>query len=893
MSRKTAHSRKNRYSNYVIIAVLLIITIILFTRCCYKPVVFRADNQRSGDFSQFNKLSTEIAWAKYQTYGYFISSPVINNGVLYVGETSSNALRSIDIRTGTLLWSFNAEDDIPFSPAITRDAVYITSSDGRLYALDKSSGKKRWEYRIDNFYSPATSPIAHNGTVYFGSRDSYFYAVNATSGKLRWKYHANGGIDGSPLIINSKALFGSFDGSFYAVSTRTGKEKWRFTTGGRIIGSPAEKNGIIFFGSGDGYVYAIHANTGKLVWKTQTNGPIETSPTVTSRGVIVANKKNTLYYLDRKGGSILWTKEFLPDAYTSAAVKNDMAYIGSSDGILYALRLKDGSEVWKFTTKAGIAAAPSIVGSTVFFTNRNGELYTIDRRSGLPYNRTINITQNSSSVGLYGIYELTVQHNSRGYQYPWLDASISAKFNNENNEVVVRGFYYDNNMWKVRFAPSDVGEWSWEVSLSLSKNVLTTKRGSFSVTPSDNEGFLRRNISDGRILQSDKGNIFHPLGIQTCIKDDNDDGFFLNSLYVDTNTVDLDTYLKTYGVQGAGFNIFRWGIENCTFRIWRFHEDPRQHHSFLTREGMWADTLMNKLKENGFHVWFTLFWDAPVARETNSATIKKYIHTIDPYLDYVIARYGAYVDVWELLNETDASKEWIEYVASYIRTNDPYQHLITTSWERPELSEIDIHAPHWYESNSLNKVDTILSQYIKYNDWGKPLVFGEFGNKGSNWDEDSLTRMRVQLWTSYFLGAGIIFWDSSGTKNYLNKVNANIYFGPEERTAIKAFRSFVEAIGTNMRPTQTAPAGSSVRSYTAASPSGMYGYLYHFTNQNTNISAHLLPRFPWKQGVITWINPQTGEIMAIGDLVSGVPITSPAFNIDLAYRIEEGNRLYK
>lgn len=868
----------------IVLGIFVSISILVSTP---RPAEFRAGQLRSGNFTRFNSMRGNAPWTKRQTYGYFISSPVIRDNVIYVGELFGNALRAIDLPTGRLLWSFIADDDIPFSPAVTAQSVFITSSDGRLYALDRSTGLKQWEYRVENFFSMATSPIVFNKAVYFGSRDAYLYAVNASSGKLRWKYKTAGGIDSSPVVINSNILFGSFDGNFYAVNYHTGKEKWKYSTGGKIIGSPAETGGIVYFGSTDGFLYAVRGNSGRLLWKTQTNGPIETSPTITDKGVIIANKNNSLYYLDRKKGTILWTKEFKTEAYTSGAVVRDVVYIGSSDGALYALRLKDGSEVWKFQTEASIAAAPSVVSNSVIFTNRNGELYAIDRRSGLPHNKTVSIVQNADSVGLYDIYELTMQHDSDAYQHPWLDASISATFKYKDREVAVSGFYYDKNTWKVRFVPDQTGEWNWKADLAISKNVIASKEGSFSVAPSDNEGFIRRNITDGRILQLDNGNIFHPIGIQTCTKDDNDDGYFFNSLYLDTKNVDLDTYLQTYGKGRAGFNMYRFSVENCSFRLWRFHEDPRLHFPFLTREGIWADTLMTKLKENGFHIWFTIFWDAPVARETNSATIKKYIHTLDPYLDYVIARYGAYVDVWELLNETNTSKEWIEYVADYIRSKDPYQHLITTSWERPELSKIDIHAPHWYENKPLATVDTALSQYIQHNDWGKPLVFGEFGNKGTNWDTDSLTRMRVQLWVSYFMNAGLIFWDTSSTKNYQNKENANIFLGPEERQAIKSFRTYVDHINANLIPMQLSVQTPFIRSYSARTSGGHYGYLYHYANHNTETVASLaLPRFSQSDITVTWIDPQAGAVIGSDEISNASRVISPPFLVDIAYRIE-------
>lgn len=73
------------------------------------------------------------------------------------------------------------------------------------------------------------------------------------------------------------------------------------------------------------------------------------------------------------------------------------------------------------------------------------------------------------------------------------------------------------------------------------------------------------------------------------------------------------------------------------------------------------------------------------------------------YIQYSIDRWAAYVDIWQIQNEVNASDAWTAAVANYIKSHDPYQHPVTTSWERPAVASIDINAPHWYiHTNPLN-----------------------------------------------------------------------------------------------------------------------------------------------------------------------------------------------
>ncbi|MDR3691570.1 MAG: cellulase family glycosylhydrolase [Fimbriimonas sp.] len=107
------------------------------------------------------------------------------------------------------------------------------------------------------------------------------------------------------------------------------------------------------------------------------------------------------------------------------------------------------------------------------------------------------------------------------------------------------------------------------------------------------------------------------------------------------------------------------------------------------------------------------------------------------WLRYAVARYGASPSVfaWELFNEVewvDARYEdrwadieaWHREMAAYIRSIDPYGHMITTSSaiERKGLYEsMDYYQPHTYPSNVLNAVAG--ANLPK----DKPAFFGEFG----------------------------------------------------------------------------------------------------------------------------------------------------------------------
>ncbi len=88
------------------------------------------------------------------------------------GERSSPATGG-----GTLRWRYLTGDVVYSSPVVVNGVVYVGSADDYVYALNASNGTLRWQYLTGNgVYS---SPAVIKGVVYIGSFDDYVYALTA------------------------------------------------------------------------------------------------------------------------------------------------------------------------------------------------------------------------------------------------------------------------------------------------------------------------------------------------------------------------------------------------------------------------------------------------------------------------------------------------------------------------------------------------------------------------------------------------------------------------------------------------------------------------------------------------------------------------------------------
>ena len=83
-----------------------------------------------------------------------------------------------------------------------------------------------------------SSPTVVNGVVYVGSYDFNVYAIDASTGQKKWAFPTGGYVQSSPKVVNGVVYVGSGDSSVYAIDASTGQKKWVFPTGGSVYSSP-------------------------------------------------------------------------------------------------------------------------------------------------------------------------------------------------------------------------------------------------------------------------------------------------------------------------------------------------------------------------------------------------------------------------------------------------------------------------------------------------------------------------------------------------------------------------------------------------------------------------------------------------------------------------------
>ena len=217
--------------NYLNLSIILLLTVVFLLGCEKPPLkgwmTYRNNNSLSSVTDEPVKLPLSPSWVHKPAH-----APVT---AWY--EPSEEIPRS-------------HFDNAHYVTAADGRIFFASTVDGKVYALDSSSGKEKWTFYTDG--PVRCVPTIHGNRLYFGSDDGNVYCVNTNNGKLVWKYR--------PGPNHNKIL-----GNEHMISI------WPVRTNVLV------DNNIAYFAAGvfpyEGiYICAVNAENGMEIWKNDTTG---------------------------------------------------------------------------------------------------------------------------------------------------------------------------------------------------------------------------------------------------------------------------------------------------------------------------------------------------------------------------------------------------------------------------------------------------------------------------------------------------------------------------------------------------------------------------------------------------------------------------------------------
>ena len=282
-----------------------------------------------------NVADLKPAWVYQGSEKHLETSPLAIDGILYMTE-APHVVTALDGRTGRPLWSYRrpAAVGVPgcCGPvnrglAVLDDALFVSTYDAHLLALDLHTGRLRWDVAIAEGalgYSMTGAPLAVKDEIIVGVAGGeygirgFIDAYDAKTGERRWRFWTVPGV-GEPGNDTWKGeswktggastwLTGSYDPALNLIYWGTGNPGPDYN-GDERLGDNLYANSLV----------ALDADTGKLRWffqftphdlhdwdSNQIPVLLDAAFDGRPRKLVVQANRNAFYYvLDRETGEFL------------------------------------------------------------------------------------------------------------------------------------------------------------------------------------------------------------------------------------------------------------------------------------------------------------------------------------------------------------------------------------------------------------------------------------------------------------------------------------------------------------------------------------------------------------------------------------------------------------
>ena len=243
------------------------------------------------------------------------------------------------------------------TPIVSGDTVYVQDLRSNVFALDRATGKLRWERRY-GFRNDGPNGLALGDGRIYGETDSEAFALDAKTGHELWRRHLTSAteqfVDVAPVFWEGLVLISTVGyppggrGAAYALDAKTGDVRWKFDTIKEPWARPMDAGG-----GGIWYPVSVDGD-GRLYLGTANPGPWGGSPKLPNGGAFPgpALYTDSLVVLDAHSGRLLWHDQVTPhdvrdyDFQATPILAGDRVVGAGKGGRVIAWERKSKRRLW-------------------------------------------------------------------------------------------------------------------------------------------------------------------------------------------------------------------------------------------------------------------------------------------------------------------------------------------------------------------------------------------------------------------------------------------------------------------------------------------------------------------------------------------------------------------
>lgn len=314
-------------------------------------------------------------------------APVYSSGSLFVADYEGR-LAVVDAESGRKTWELKTKQPFSGGPGLDTEQLYMGTIDGRVIAYDRNNGQELWNAQVSS--EVLSPPASADGIVVVRCIDGRVFGLDADNGRRLWIYDHSVPLltlrGNADLLVRAGIAFvGYDDGSVTSLRVADGSVVWNQT-----IVSPEGRTELerladigqqmviiasdLIVSSYKSRLVSLAADSGRMLWFKDI---ASASGVVVDRTNLAISEKNgNLWMLDRRNGSTIWKLDRMANrGLTRPAFYGNYVVVGDQEGYLHWLDTDIGSFVARERAgKKGFAAAPLVVGTTLYVLTQKGDL---------------------------------------------------------------------------------------------------------------------------------------------------------------------------------------------------------------------------------------------------------------------------------------------------------------------------------------------------------------------------------------------------------------------------------------------------------------------------------------------------------------------------------------
>lgn len=359
---------RNRFSLRLVSWLLRWLELVLVVLLILSPASVYAGSSDS------TRSPVSVEWTVTRK-GKCYSPLVAKNALVYMG-TEDGILYVFKADTGERKWTYDIREKVRCSPVVEEGVVYLASGSGKLYAVDAFTGDTLWifeqpratkqSFATQTSYTYISFPRVSKDKIFYSLPNARLYALSKEGGNIIWEYDPSDTFCSSPSFYQGVVYVASGKGKVHAVSSADGKLLWSYDTKGAIDSSPLASNGLVFQGTEEGVVYALKAGTGDVKWSYEASEEIANISSDFSDYVYASTGNGNLYAFSLLNGHLKWRFDTEGSVISLPSIDYGMVYIGSNDGRLYALDAESGELEWATENESYFTVSPQAAGETAY-----------------------------------------------------------------------------------------------------------------------------------------------------------------------------------------------------------------------------------------------------------------------------------------------------------------------------------------------------------------------------------------------------------------------------------------------------------------------------------------------------------------------------------------------